>query len=1605
MKAHLLRPFGFVLAALLFLVAVGQQSGIFQLSAIGSMSGIQADAIKVDGNNNLLRATPSADLESTGNYARTNTFIKNPAVQFGGVTINDPKLADVDGDGDLDVFANQEGSPYGVAYYKNDGSGNFAAATVIPGINDANFYLGDLDGDGDVDIVVPTNWTSQTFGKVFLNDGAGNFTVMPGSFIGSHAYYPLGKIVDINKDGLNDIIYCGIRMPDGAWNTEIWLNTGSIGHPNFALAQTIQNYTPTGNSLAVEDIDGDGDLDMVSGANSWPALVYVNNGGTFADPYEISGYASSVFLIDWDNDGDKDLLMYDAYNNSGLHLHRNDGHGNFEPTGKLLFDRTQTGFNLDQNERFELADVNKDGYPDAVLTDGVNGTRVLYNTGCSFVLQSYILGKPAANSYVSGMAVGDVDNDGFPDVITTFGANDAAVYLNDLLQATAVPLSNITATTGATICSNGTVTLNAVASNNGTINWYDLPSGGGSLATGSSYSVSVTATTVYYVDATNSNGCVSARVPVTATIGQAPVVSITSSGSSVCGSSTVTLTASAGASYLWNNGETTQSITVNTAGNYTVKVTNASGCSAKSAPFAVTSPANTSTFTTLSVDADIQNTGQLIAANNLGAGASPVSINGVCFSNSPANLTNFANGGGAFCQDCIPGSNLKKLLDALVFQPNGNESTLTLGGLTSCHRYRLQLIYSNDVNSTGNNINVNVNGVTYSYSNWIPAAKILTVEFTASSASTVVRFLANNGAEPNRAVLNGYAIHDLDMPNSGPCNAAPVANAGADINAGAGANCVANITLNGSGSTDADGVNTIVSYTWKEGQTVLGTGISLSTNLSIGTHTVILEVKDNWGVASTDTVVIKVADATPPSIVCTANITTSAVNAAGAVVNYTVPVGTDNCSAVTTTRTAGLASGSVFPIGSTTVTYTATDATGLSSSCSFTVNVTGLPPAVNCPQNILVNTAAGQCGANVDFAATETQANPAAVLSYTENGNAVTSGSFFTTGTHTITATATNTIGSSSCSFTINVKDIEKPTVTAPAPQVFCFNSGNQYTIPSATGINDNCAVSTTSYSITGAISRSGNGSDASGIFGMGTSTITWTVTDTNGNTNTASTTVTINPLPSASFVSSNADAFCNKVSVTGSSSINPSTYSWSTTNSAGTFSNNAQLNLGLTDADGNYYLYVKSTATSCVSAVAAVYNYQKQNLSSSYTILAYKEIELGKFNKVVTGSVGVMTTKGEAEFKSNTSVNGPGAFVKSPKIDKDGSGILITNQIVGVASVSLPAMQLNTANTNNLPNYTASVNNATIAGNYKNLTVKKGISVTVAGNTFGSIRLEEGASIRFSASILNIDALTADKGAKNNNYSYIRFAPNTSVRISGKVSIGSQVFVNPESNKVTFYMGDLKNDEEKFTVKGGDTRVIANIYMPDGKLRVTATDSDDDDHDNCDHKAHDARNCKHKGHDHNDCDHKAHSAASCNDDVYMTGLFIAEEVESKGNTVIWNSYDCSAPAPVVNAINNKGVQQMAAVEKTATVTIEEELKVTVMPNPSTTYFTLKLESKYETPVSMRVMDANGRVVDAKSQLGSNSTVQVGQNYSSGTYYAELIQGTKQKVVQLIKLK
>src|SRR6185369_11790903 len=112
------------------------------------------------------------------------------------------------------------------------------------------------------------------------------------------------------------------------------------------------------------------------------------------------------------------------------------------------------------------------------------------------------------------------------------------------------------------------------------------------------------------------------------------------------------------------------------------------------------------------------------------------------------------------------------------------------------------------------------------------------------------------------------------------------------------------------------------------------------------------------------------------------------------------------------------------------------------------------------------------------------------------------------TRTYTITDACGN---STTVTQTINVNDTQAPVITCPATQAFCFDASNNYSIPVLTA-TDNCTSNLTiTYQVTGATTRSGTGTDASGVFNQGASTITWTVTDACGNTATCTTTVTIN--------------------------------------------------------------------------------------------------------------------------------------------------------------------------------------------------------------------------------------------------------------------------------------------------------------------------------------------------------------------------------------------------------------------------------------------------------------------------------------------------------------
>ena len=116
--------------------------------------------------------------------------------------------------------------------------------------------------------------------------------------------------------------------------------------------------------------------------------------------------------------------------------------------------------------------------------------------------------------------------------------------------------------------------------------------------------------------------------------------------------------------------------------------------------------------------------------------------------------------------------------------------------------------------------------------------------------------------------------------------------------------------------------------------------VATNTLLGLGTNEVVLGVLDTAGNVVYCTNYVLVLDQTPPTITCPADLTvTNDPGQCGAVVHYAAPVGQDTCAGPVTTQVAGLASGSLFPVGKTTNLFKVTDVAGNSAEGGFVVTV------------------------------------------------------------------------------------------------------------------------------------------------------------------------------------------------------------------------------------------------------------------------------------------------------------------------------------------------------------------------------------------------------------------------------------------------------------------------------------------------------------------------------------------------------------------------------------------------------------------------------------------------------------------------------------------
>ncbi len=273
----------------------------------------------------------------------------------------------------------------------------------------------------------------------------------------------------------------------------------------------------------------------------------------------------------------------------------------------------------------------------------------------------------------------------------------------------------------------------------------------------------------------------------------------------------------------------------------------------------------------------------------------------------------------------------------------------------------------------------------------------------------------------------------------------------------------------------------------------------------IGVTTVTWTVTDNNGNEASCSMTITVQDDEGPQIDCPPNVDVDAgANECETTVNVDVPFVSDNAgiaSIVNDFNNTDNASG-VYPVGSTVVTWTVTDLSGLTSSCSMTVTVNDVTsPPLTCPQDQIVDIDGSNCMASNVVLTQPTVQDACGVSTITNNAP-----NEFTVGSTQVIWTVTDNNGNvSTCSLNVIVQDNNDPIINCP-PNV-SINTDPGVAVASVTvgfaSATDDCGIESLINDHTGT-------NNASGVYPIGTTLVTWIATDNNGNTATCTMTVTV---------------------------------------------------------------------------------------------------------------------------------------------------------------------------------------------------------------------------------------------------------------------------------------------------------------------------------------------------------------------------------------------------------------------------------------------------------------------------------------------------------------
>jgi hypothetical protein len=281
--------------------------------------------------------------------------------------------------------------------------------------------VGDVNGDGHADVVTGNAISNYS---VLLGTSTSSFQA-PANYhlgpVGSTTGLAMG---DVNKDGQLDII-----VADRSFGTVRLLLGNGTGIFNYALPTfTTGNTTGTLESVALGDLNGDAQLDIIA-ANPTNNTVEVLL-GTSANTFPaVAAYAlptalspSSLTVTDVNGDGLADVLVTGTGSRVGILL----------GTGTLQVSATtySTGANT-HPYGVALGDVNGDGRPDLVTANPLSDSfSILLGAGAG-LFQPATIYSVAAGSGPSGVALRDINGDGRLDIITAnFLSSSIGVLLN-----------------------------------------------------------------------------------------------------------------------------------------------------------------------------------------------------------------------------------------------------------------------------------------------------------------------------------------------------------------------------------------------------------------------------------------------------------------------------------------------------------------------------------------------------------------------------------------------------------------------------------------------------------------------------------------------------------------------------------------------------------------------------------------------------------------------------------------------------------------------------------------------------------------------------------------------------------------------------------------------------------------------------------------------------------------------------------------------------------------------------------------------------------------------------------------------------------------------